>query len=503
MPPARGGARRRPARTAIALMGAVAALLLPPTALAAPPAAAPDAGSIDRYVRDYMEETGLPGAVVAVTRGDRVVRAAGYGRTAAGRPMTAHTPVPVASLSKAMTAMAVLQLVEAGRVDLDRPVRHYLPEFTMADRRARRITVRQLLNQTSGMADSAHPDLTLPQPRTLRQAVAGMRRAELAADPGSEWNYHNPNYFVAARLVEVVGGRPFAEHLSARVLRPLGMSGTESVGSTTDMPEQARGYVRAYGLTVERPHPRWFAAGSFGVVTTADDLTRWLVAQNNHGVSADGRRAVSARSIRTMHTPPEGGRYAMGWAVSGPEERPRRIEHTGWLLTHNSVATLLPDSGIGIAVVTNTGMVSGDDAPALARGLADLARGGNPAVTRPFTMTADHVLAALTLLAAALGALGVVRAPRWAGLTAHRPPWRSGLRMLPYCLPVLLLVCLADVFGLFMNRSGTLWQAAHAWPALAVCSATAALASTAVITARALTAFRVRRARPPRGRSRG
>ncbi|GAA2482250.1 hypothetical protein GCM10010406_18120 [Streptomyces thermolineatus] len=289
----------------------------------------------------------------------------------------------------------------------------------------------------------------------------------------------------------------------ARVLRPLGMSGTESVDSTTDMPEQARGYVRAYGLTVERPHPRWFAAGSFGVVTTADDLARWLVAQNNHGVSADGRRVVSARSIRTMHTPPEGGRYAMGWTVSGPGERPRRIEHTGWLLTHNSVASLLPDSGLGIAVVTNTGMVSGDDAPALARGLADLTRGWNPAVTRPFTMTADHVLAALTLLAAALGALGVVRAPRWAGRTAHRPPWRTGLRMLPYGLPVLLLVRLADVFGLFMNRAGTLWQAAHAWPALAVCSATAAPASTAVITARAFTAFRVRRARPPRVRSRG
>ncbi|MFD7226383.1 serine hydrolase domain-containing protein [Streptomyces sp. NPDC059892] len=495
---ARSVARRGPAALVAALGIAVTLSAAPALATPAPgarPAATLDPLAIDRYVRDYMEQTDLPGAVVAVTKGDRVVHTAGYGHTASGQAMTARTRVPVASLSKSMTALAVMRLVETGRVDLDRPVHRYLPEFTMADRRAERITVRQLLTQTSGMADSAYPDLRRAQPRTLKEAVAAMREARLAADPGTRNSYHNPNYFVAARLAEVVSGRPFADYLSAEIFQPLRMTRTTSVGTTDDMPDGARGYVRAYGSVFSRPHPRWFTAGGHGVVTTADDLSRWLIAQNNQGVSADGRRVASARTIDLTHTPPTSppdSHYAMGWSKSTRDGELRQIQHTGQLLTHNSIATLLPDSGIGIAVVTNTGMISGDDAPQLSDGLVDLARGESPEVAEPFSMTADWVLAALTLLATGLGVRGVLRARRWARRTAGRAWWRVA-RLLPYALPLLFLTRLAGLFGLLMNRSGTLAQVAYAWPALVIWTAVTALASTAVLAARVLGAFRLSR----------
>lgn len=491
---------RRLFRLAVALLIASTALGRPATAHATTPTHPTlNAASIDAYVNAYMERTDLPGAVVAVTRGDQVVHAAGYGHTAAGKAMTARTPMPVASLSKSMTAMAVMRLVEEGRVDLDQPAHRYLPEFTMADRRAEKITVRQLLNQTSGMADSAYPDLTRPQAHTLTEAVADMRGARLAARPGTEWNYHNPNYFVAARLVEVVSGRPFADYLATQVFRPLGMTHTKSVDTTDDMPDHARGYVRAYGMLFPRSHPRWFAAGGHGVVTTADDLSQWLIAQNNQGVSAAGRRVVSARSVDVMHTPPKGREYAMGWSLSPSGEEPRQIRHTGELLTHNAIQTLLPDSRTGIAIVANTGMISGDDAAVMLDGLVDLAQGKPPAVRTPFTMKADYVLAALTLLAIALGVLGAVRAPRWARRTADRPLWRVGLRMLPCAVPIVLFAQLTDVIGLFMNREGTLAQLVYIWPALVIWSAAAALASTVVITARSLAVLLTRRTRvlPP------
>ncbi|CDR04038.1 serine hydrolase domain-containing protein [Streptomyces iranensis] len=492
---------RRLFRLAIALLIAWTAVGRPATAHAATPTHPTlNAASIDAYVKAYMERTDLPGAVVAVTRGDQVVHAAGYGHTAAGKAMTARTPVPVASLSKSMTALAVMRLVEAGRVDLDQPVHRYLPEFTMADRRAGKITVRQLLNQTSGMADSAYPDLTRPQAHTLTEAVADMRGARLAARPGTEWNYHNPNYFVAARLVEVVSGRPFADYLAAQVFRPLGMTHTESVDTTDDMPDHARGYVRAYGMLFPRSHPRWFTAGGHGVVTTADDLSQWLIAQNDQGVSAAGRRVVSARSVDVMHTPPKGREYAMGWSLSPSGEKPRQIRHTGQLLTHNAIQTLLPDSRTGIAIVTNTGMISGDDAAVMLDGLVDLAQGKPPTVRTPFTMKADYVLAVLTLLAIALGVLGAVRSRRWARRTADRPLWRVGLRMLPCAVPIVLFAQLTDLAGLFMNREGTLAQLGYAWPALVIWSAAAALASTVVIAARSLAVLRTRRTRVPAAR---
>ncbi|MFC7472246.1 serine hydrolase domain-containing protein [Actinomadura keratinilytica] len=236
--------------------------------------------------------------------------------------MTARTPVPVASLSKAMTALAVTTLAEEGRVDLDRPVHDQLPEFAPDDARAARITPRQLLDQTSGMADSTHPDLALPQPRTLKAAVAALHGTRLAADPGTAWHYHNTNYAVAARLVETATGTPYAEHLRRSLFAPLGMTGTETVDSTTDMPDGARGYVRAYGQTIERAHPRLFTAGGFGVVSTADDLGKWLIAQHTEGISATGRRAAPPRRSGSPAPRRPAGRTR--WAGTGGRRRGSR-----------------------------------------------------------------------------------------------------------------------------------------------------------------------------------
>ncbi|MFH9330702.1 serine hydrolase domain-containing protein [Streptomyces althioticus] len=480
---------------AIGLAGALTVGVVPTASAAAPSSsrAVLDANSVDRFVEEYVKQTGLPGAVVAVTKGERVVHTAGYGHTATGRDMTGRTRLPVASLSKAMTALAVMQLVEAGEVELDLPVVRYLPEFVMADGRHREITVRQLLTQTSGMDDFAYPDLTRAQPYTLEEAVAAMRGAPLSADPGSRYRYHNPNYFVAARLVEVVSGRPFAEYLSAEVFRPLGMTDTVSVDSTSEMPDGARGYVRAYGTVVARPHPRWFTAGGHGVVTTADDLARWLVAQSNGGVSAEGRRVATARTVALTHTPPTAPadtEYAMGWLRHRDDSGTEVIRHNGQLLTHNAMATLLPDSGVGIAVVTNTGMLAGDDAAQITSGLVDLARGVEPEVEKPFSMTADWVLAALTVAAVGLGVRGVLRAGVWARRREGRAWWWTVLRLLPLTLPVLVLTQLGSLVGLLMFRSGTLAQTTYAWPALAVFAGGGALAAGAVAVARGAASVR-------------
>ncbi|WP_214417127.1 serine hydrolase domain-containing protein [Sphaerisporangium fuscum] len=478
----------------LGLAGMLLLTLLPAPAVAgAHRGATVDAAAVDRYVNDYLRRTDLPGAVVAVTKGDQVVSANGYGHDAEGRPMTARTRVPVASLSKSFTALAVMQLVEAGKVDLDTPVRRYLPEFTMADPRAARITVRELLNQTSGMADSAFPDLTLSQPDTLAGAVARMRDAKLAYEPGTTMRYHNPNFFVAARLVEVVSGTPFARYMAEKVFTPLGMESTTTVDTTQDMPDQAKGYIRAYGQVIPRSQPRWFTNGSHGVVTTAADLARWLVMQNNGGRTAADRQIISSRSIETMRTPPKGGNYAMGWSTYKPENEPVRIQHTGELLTHNSMQVLLPDSGYGIAVVANTAMISGDDSNHLAEGLVELAEGRTPEATTPFTTTADPVLAVLTLLALALGVLGVLRSRKWAVRRAGRPLWRAVLRLLPQAVLVAAFVMLPDLLGFLMNgRKGTLDQVTYAWLALYVWFAAMALAGLAVIATRGFHLLRLR-----------
>src|SRR6185312_5921599 len=91
------------------------------------------------------------------------------------------------------------------------------------------ITVRQLLEQTSGLADSQVRELSREQPDSLADAVVALRTARLAADPGTQWNYHNPNYQVAARLVEVVSGVPFAAYMRDHIFEPTGMTTSVAV----------------------------------------------------------------------------------------------------------------------------------------------------------------------------------------------------------------------------------------------------------------------------------
>ncbi|MFI6815903.1 serine hydrolase domain-containing protein [Nonomuraea sp. NPDC050328] len=474
-----------------AAAGAVLALGLTagPAAAGAPAGGELSAGAIDAYVRGYAERTGLPGAVVAVTKGDQVVHVAGYGRTAAGEPFTSTTRVPLASLSKSFTALGVLRLAEEGRIGLDVPVRSYLPEFTLDDPRAAKITVRQLLQQTSGMSDRSFPELTLDAPDTLKDAVAMMRTAPLAADPGARMAYHNPNFAVAARLVEVVAQRPFADYMAATVFGPLGMTSTRTVNTTTDLPGRGAGYIRAYGQLIPRAQPKWFVNGGAGVVSTADDLARWLIAQ--HG----GSRTLPEGIRKTMQTPSGvgGSTYAMGWGAGTTPGGAAQLRHTGWLLTHNAAQTLLPGSGYGIAVVTNTGMVAGDDALLISDGLIDLLEGRPDSGLEPLSLTADLWLAGLTVLTLALGVLGVVRSARWSRRRQSKAPWRTIVRLLPYGLPIAFFFGLAGLFGLVMNRAGTLDQITYVWLALYIWAASTALTATAVLSTRIFHRIRARR----------
>ncbi|NUW36881.1 beta-lactamase family protein [Nonomuraea sp. SMC257] len=438
--------------------------------------------SVDAYVEQYRAATGLPGVEVAITKGDRIVHVAGYGRTATGAPVTADTPMAMASVSKSFTALAVMQLAEQGKVALDQPVRRHLPEFTMADPRAARITVRQLLNQTSGMADSAFPEKSLPQPDTLQGAVARLRTARLATEPGTAFSYHNTNYQVAARLVEVVSGRPFAAYLGTYVFGPLGMRHSTTIDTDRDLPASARGHLYILGRAVALPEPPGFGNGSGGVVSTAGDMARWLIAQNT-GI-------LSPRSVEEMRTPsPRSEDYALGWMVGRTERGTPVLEHGGDLFTSTAHELLIPGSGYGVAVMANTGMAF-SDAHTLMKGLVALIEGGTPEPPpgNPTFLT-DLVFALLTPVTAGLAVLGAVRARRWAARLTRRRLWR----LAPYLVPVGLCATLAPIHRVLAHGRDAMWiQLAYLYPTFMVWLVTAAVAGLAVVAARLWGAARLR-----------
>ncbi|MFL5755623.1 MAG: serine hydrolase domain-containing protein, partial [Chloroflexota bacterium] len=168
------------------------------------PIARADDATIDGYLDAQFADIGYPGASVAIVRDGRVEHVHAFGHAdETGRPVTVTTPFTIGSLSKSITAMAVLRLVDGGSVELDAPVVRYVPSFATLDRASSpRITVRQLLNQTSGIAPNA---LTLAStPTTLDGEIGRLASVAPVAAPGATFAYSNANYVVLGRVIETV-----------------------------------------------------------------------------------------------------------------------------------------------------------------------------------------------------------------------------------------------------------------------------------------------------------
>ena len=485
---------RAPVRSRVVTAAAVTAviastilLITTPSAQAGPTGVTPDA--ISTVVEQYRDAAHVPGVAVAVTQGDAIVHAGGYGRTQDGAPVTARSVMAMASVSKSFTALAVMQLVERRQVELDQPVQRYLPEFVTSDPRSSLITVRQLLDQTSGMTDASVGQFTRTQPATLRDSVADFRDADLASTPGTRFAYYNPNYQVAARLVEVVAGQPFDTYLAEHVFGPLTMTDSRAIDTDKDLPPTARGHLKILGNPVPMPEPTAFGAGSGGVLSTAQDMTAWLIMQNSSERVVAGA-VVSPTSLATMHRPssPASEGYALGWSVGQTPSGAPLIAHGGDLFTSTAYQALLPDSGYGIAVMANTGSAYAD-ASAIGDRLVALLDGTPSKPTSDQSTTVDAALLGLGLVALISGTAGAVRARRWA---MKHPRRRDMLVRLPLLMaPLILLVLFAPIVGaLYRGRDITWMQALYTYPSFMICLVALSAATTVVGCARLISVAR-------------
>ena len=266
-----------------------------------------DTAAIDRFLDEQMRVQRVPGLALAVTQGDQIAYVKGYGYAHTGAPVTAETQFLIASLTKSFTALAVMQRVEAGQIALDAPVQRYLPDFTLADPVvAAQITVRQLLNQVSGLADAGFPEMRLPTPATLADRIVQLRRARPTTAPGTTYRYFNPNYQILARLVEVVSGEPFSTYLQRQIFAPLQMNHTVNLLSSADLAvlptNLAQGHLLAFGLPLATGEETGFLGGSGGVVSTAEDLAHYLLLQSKAG-RYQGAQLLSPAGMALLHTP--------------------------------------------------------------------------------------------------------------------------------------------------------------------------------------------------------
>ncbi len=340
-------------------------------ALASPVAAQPltpaEQTAIDKLVAKTLEKTSVPAASIAVVRDGKIVLAKAYGK-ASDRlgPATSTMPFQIASNSKQFIASALQLLEDDGKLDLNDRVSKFAPEVT----RAGDMTIRQLLNHTSGLQDYWPQDFdfaAMATPTDPKGIIARWGKKPLDYEPGTRWQYSNTGYVVAGQIIEKASGMPLMAFLAKRIFKPLGMAPLNIDDSNTPaFPAGHHRFVTGPVRAAKAPARGWlYSAGELSM--TAADLARWDIARLNRTLlSRDDWEDQEAPTILK-----DGTTTGYGLGVSGGIASGRRfINHGGESTGFLSQNTVYPDSRAAIVVLTNADF--GNVTDPLTAGIADI-----------------------------------------------------------------------------------------------------------------------------------
>jgi CubicO group peptidase (beta-lactamase class C family) len=321
---------------------------------------------IDAYVDEQLKALNIPGASLAIIEGDKIVHVKGFGVSGPdGEAPTPQTPFIICSLTKSFTALAVMQLVEAGKIDLDAPVQRYLPWFHVADPQASaQITVRHLLNQTSGLSQTAGmiplADFDDSPDATERQA-RGLATFALTRPVGSVFEYSNMNYNLLGLVIEAVSGETYADYIQSHIFTPLEMSHSYTSKAEAQQNDLAVGYQSWFGTPVavpDLPVPSG-SLPSGQLISSAEDMAHYLIAHLNEGrygevqiLSPDGIAELHRPAVNAATMGVEMGEYGMGWFIEQTRQG-TRIWHNGTAPDFFSYMALLPGQNRGIVLLVN------------------------------------------------------------------------------------------------------------------------------------------------------
>jgi CubicO group peptidase (beta-lactamase class C family) len=428
---------------------AVAALLLGAAvpALASGPVTDEMAQTIRAFVEGAMDQLNVPGAAVVIVEADGIVFSEGFGSARDdGTPVTPQTPFHIASLSKELTSIAVMQLIASGDLALGARVRTYIDWFGAEGSDTAKITVRHLLAQTSGWSGEQGLTNRLDESNTDRTLEENVRRlaAEPLDHPIGQFEYSNANYDALGYLVSVVSGVPYEDYMADHVLGPLQMKHTHFQDSEARADGLAQGHYPFFGIPIayEIPFVRGSVPSSF-IAASAEDLGHVLIAHLSGGAYADEHvlDAASMAELRQplVHPDPWNG-YGWGWwsyplwdagvLKDGPDishyDLPVILEHNGSHATYASGMVLLPKEGIGVVVLLNMNDEAGNPRfHQLHTGIAQILLGRDaPALVSfdpPLQQYGKLITAGWVIVLALLVAWSVRRFRRWRRDPASMP----------------------------------------------------------------------------------
>jgi CubicO group peptidase (beta-lactamase class C family) len=322
---------------------------------------------LEQQIEQLIREARIPGLALAIVRGDEVVYARGLGVTSiedAGLPITPQTLFAIGSISKVLTGTAIMRLVEAGKLDLDRPIVHYVPWITFRQPGAeRRITLRMLLSHTSGLRtrhERSEPRLPR-EPAGLETFIrTKVPRLACIAEPGTVFAYSNAGLSLAGYIAETIAEIYFPDVIKEYVLDPLDMRRTtydRSVAMTYPLalPHEvgADGVLRAmhFYQTNTPGNPAGFA------ISTVLDLANLAIMYLNGGRFRGGH-VLGSELVAQMHTlhadirSTPGRGYGLTFWID-PYKRITRVNHGGAIMTFRGYLELVPEANVGLALLAS------------------------------------------------------------------------------------------------------------------------------------------------------
>ena len=409
---------------------------------------------VDAYLASRIAAQRIPGLAIGMVDHDRIAHLAGFGvADPSGHPVTPATPFILGSVSKSFTALAVMQLVEKGRIELDAKICRYIPWFTLSDASSQQITVRQLLNHTSGLSVETSEKFAASSDVSdgaLENRVRNLRTEHLDRAVGGDFEYSGTNYAVLGLLVQIVSGQPFEEYIQEHIFKALKMDHSYTSEMEAKQHGLATGYL--YWFSFPRATQLPFNRGSVPqgyMISTAEDMSHYLIAQLNGGRYGDVQ-ILSPAGISEMHRPAiatwkPGTSYGMGWEI-GPIAGIPAIWHEGTIFNYHTNMVLIPGNGSGFILLENS--YNGPDEGRLnqiAEGVALLLAGKDPP---PIASNRRLKLAYGVLFAVLLVQLwGLVRATRQLA-SRHRRP-RKSLTILGISM-LILTILLSTGWGLLI-----------------------------------------------------
>ncbi|OAI57678.1 hypothetical protein AYO47_07740, partial [Planctomyces sp. SCGC AG-212-M04] len=278
------------------------------------------ASRLSELIATEIEAKKIPAFSVALVDGDRVVWSQGFGKANAVKNVAASADslYRVGSVSKLFTDMAVMQLVEEGKVDLDTGVKAALPTFGVKNRSESQITLRQVMSHRAGLVrEPPVGNYFDPDEPTQLATTESLNRTSLVYPPGTRTKYSNAGIGLAGAVVETITGEAFEDRLQQTILRPLGMSSSTFLRSRVDEPRVAEAFMWSHDGQ-RFPAPTWDLGtlGAGNLYSSVNDVSRFLIAVLNGG-EIGGTRVISADLLKQMLSPQAGGSdYGIGFGLA-------------------------------------------------------------------------------------------------------------------------------------------------------------------------------------------